>query len=119
MYEEYPSRRIILDGMIKKRTKNQMTVGDRVFLISNELAIRIRRRNWLIGSTTFLLSLIYLYSMEKFDIPISEVEIGDGVYSEGLSYTFIFMSVVIISAAIIAISAIPKNVQDHIIKELY
>lgn len=90
MNHDYPSRRkIIVDGMLKKRTKNQMTVGDRVFMISNELAIRIRRRNWLIGSTTLILSLIYLYFMEKFDIPISEVQIGDGIYSKGLSYTFI------------------------------
>lgn len=43
MYDDYPSRRkIILDGMIKKRTKRQMTAGDRVFLISEELAKRLR-----------------------------------------------------------------------------
>ncbi|MEC6748589.1 hypothetical protein VXN63_08515 [Marinilactibacillus sp. XAAS-LB27] len=120
MNHDYPSRRkIIVDGMLKKRTKNQMTVGDRVFLISDELARRIRKRNWLIGSTTFLLSLIYLYSMEKFNMPASEVNIGDGVYSQGLSYTFIFISAVVILAVIFLVTAIPKNVQDHIIKELY
>lgn len=120
MYDDYPSRRkIILDGMIKKRTKYQMTVGDRVFLISEELAKRLRVRTIVVVGITLLLSLTYNFFMERYDIPISELKPSSDIFSEALGYTIIFMIVLVIGIAAILLLAIPKNVQDHIIKELY
>ncbi|MFL2076301.1 hypothetical protein ACEN4P_04565 [Marinilactibacillus psychrotolerans] len=120
MYDDYPSRRkIILDGMIKKRTKNQMTVEDRVFLISEDLTKRLRARTILIVGITLLLSLTYNFFMERYDILISELEPSSGIFSEALSYTIVFIIVLGIGFATISLLAIPKNVHDHIIKELY
>lgn len=111
-------RNVMIYGMMKKRKKNILEVKERNFLITDFLAKRIKLKKWLLGSMTFILSIIYFISIEQYnDIPFAEAETE--VWIEGLTTTFLFMFSIVIGFIVISMILIPKDSHNHIKKEVF
>ncbi|SEL37009.1 hypothetical protein SAMN04488700_0594 [Carnobacterium iners] len=111
-------RKIMFNGVMKKREKNVLEVGTKKYLITNFLAKRLRLKNWLLGLMTLVFSLIYLFSIEKYsNVPL------DGANSylliEGLTTTFLFLFSIVIGFIAISVMLIPKELEKYIKNELF
>lgn len=106
----------MLNGMPKRGKKNILQVGETTYKISDELDKRLRIKNIILGLEVFVLTLVYLFSIEKYrDISFEGI---DENFIDGLNITFIFMLIVVVAFIITSNLLIPKDIEEHIVEEM-
>lgn len=89
-----------------------MDVGSSSYRITDELANKMKLKSVLLFAETITLTLFYLISMDKFrDIPFKDAE--SDVIFEGLSYTLIFLFLMISAFFITSVLIVPLDVGSH------
>lgn len=112
MVNDLTKRKIMLEGMLKKGKENILVVGNKHYHISEELAKRIRIKNFLLSIETVVFSIMYLLSIEKYrDIPFKGM---DKYLTEGLSKTFVFLFFVVAGFILTSYFILPDGVEKHV-----
>jgi len=101
--------KIMFQGLLKKGDRSILTVGEKEYKIPEILTKKIRLKNFLLGSETLILSLIYLFSMERFDeIPFKGAD--PELVKEGLMMTFLFLGMVAVAFYLTSILLLPEDI---------
>lgn len=105
-------RKVILNGVMKKGSTEILDVGRVSYRITEEMARRMKLKSALLFVQTIVLTLFYLFSIEKFrDIPFKGAD--GAVIAEGLTYTFIFLILMVSAFFITSVLTIPKDLEKH------
>ncbi|HCW73454.1 MAG TPA: hypothetical protein DHM90_06260 [Clostridiaceae bacterium] len=108
-------RKVILSGVMKKGSPQIMDLGGDSYRITDELAKKMKLKSVLLFVQTLVLTLFYLFTMDKFrDIPFKGAD--GAVIAEGLTYTMIFLILMFSAFVITSVMIIPWDVADHMIE---
>ena len=89
-----------------------MDVGSASYRITDEMADKMKLKSFLLFTETIALTLLYLFSMDKFrDIPFKGAD--GAVVREGLAYTLIFLFLMVIAFFLTSLLIIPVDVENH------
>lgn len=92
-----------------------MDLGGDSYRITDELAKKMKLKSVLLFVQTLVLTLFYLFTMDKFrDIPFKGTD--GAVIAEGLTYTMIFLILMFSAFVITSVMIIPWDVADHMIE---
>ena len=114
--KELSKMRTAFKAEIRWKHKNEMRIGGKSYQITSTLFKRLWLQRVLIGVETFILTLLFGFSTEKYrTIPLKGNEhlLGEGI---GIALTFVFglAGIILITSYLI----LPRNIKEHAV-EIY
>ncbi len=92
-----------------------MDMGSVSYRITDELGKKMKLKSFLLFVETLVLTLLYLLSMDRFrDIPFKDAP--GSVIAEGLTYTLIFLILMVSGFILTSLLLIPRDVYEHMVE---
>ena len=101
--------KVMFQGLLKKGDRSILTVGEKEYKIPETLTKKIRLKNFLLGSETLILTILYRFSMAKFEeIPFKGAD--PEIVKEALMMTFLFLGMVAVAFLLTSLLLLPEDI---------